>query len=93
MRAKACHYCGKHDTETVMQQNGGRFCSDGCAIAYQSDIEKAATSLAANGFERSPETPNLYTKDGVSLTVEEVMNEGLGSSLARHTAIVAEQRA
>ena len=59
-------------------------CSDRCRNAQTEAIERAISLLAQNGFTRHEDTPNLLSKDGVSLSLEQVMHEGAEKALERH---------
>lgn len=48
-------------------------------------------TLADTGFIQVKEIPNLWVKDGVHVSIDEVMREGLHPTLARHQQAVRER--
>jgi len=53
--------------------------------AVQQFLEKA---LRDTGFNQRKDVPNLWERDGVHISIEEVMREGLDPTLARHREAV-----
>lgn len=45
-------------------------------------------SLEAVGFTQVSDVPNLWVKDAVHISLEQVMREGLDETLARHREVV-----
>ena len=41
-------------------------------------------ALATSGFEEHPEAGNVYVQEGIALTVEQVIHEGIDRVLERY---------
>lgn len=67
---------------------GNLFCSEACG---QKPKEAHAKLLAA-GFEPDPYAPNIYRKDGVAVTVEQVNHVGIDKTILHHSFAVEAQR-
>lgn len=67
--------------------HGNLYCSEQCGEGKvsHSAVRKA---LAHRGFTVDPDTPNVYLKDGVALTLEHINHVGLGQALIQHDAAV-----
>lgn len=77
MKRPVCRVCG----QPVV--NGNLYCSKACGEGRTSHRATAA-ALEARGFVRDPETPNVFLKDGVGMTVEHVAHVGLEQALKQH---------
>jgi hypothetical protein len=67
-------------------------CSSECAgqhRAAQQIFEKALTDA---GFNQVKEIPNLWERDGVRISIEQVMREGMDETLARHRSASRKKR-
>lgn len=62
-------------------------CSKGCNETYASNLTHAVSALEALQFERDPKTPNIFRRDGVATTLEEVLDRGLEAVLSDHKRI------
>lgn len=78
-----CHHCGKAFRH---QPAVGLFCSLRCEKQYAADRAKAGQQLGAKGFTVNKKAPNVFTKDGVSITLEQVKVHGLKETLNLHAA-------
>ncbi len=89
---KLCHGCGKTFTPDPATGGGAQlYCSMACALEAQNRNTQIVAGLKAAGFEQNAEVPNLWAKDGVSVSIEELMHHGLEAVLQRHRRIVAEK--
>lgn len=59
---------------------GNLYCSKACG----QKPKEAHSKLIDAGFEPDPYTPNIYRKDGVAVTVEQVNHVGLAKTLLLH---------
>lgn len=59
-------------------------CSPKCRKDDEKHLERSAASLAARGFKRSTKAPNVFTKDGISITLEQVKVHGLKETIRLH---------
>lgn len=65
-------------------------CGDDCREDRAKAIAEAKLDLIKRGFEEHAEAPNIWTKDYVAITIEQILSEGIDATLASH-AIAAEQ--
>lgn len=80
-----CHHCGK----PVPREHGGDLtCGPDCRSRFLSAREASSTELRALGFTEHAETPDLWGKDGVHISIDQVIREGLEETLARHAEAV-----
>jgi hypothetical protein len=86
MRGFACKSCG-----AIFQHRPGAdlHCGDECRQDYELAIEQAISALRQEGFSRETEAPNLFVKDGVFVSIEQVIHEGFENALAAHARAVA----
>jgi hypothetical protein len=83
-RAKVfCHGCEK---ATISHQGGDVFCSDECRKQHAAAKLMFEAVLKDTGFVQSKDVPNLWARDGVHISIEEVMRSGIKETLARHQA-------
>jgi hypothetical protein len=61
-----------------------RFCDDDCREDHKAALAEAERAILSNGFSRDEATPNLFHKDGVAISIEQVMDEGMDNVLAAH---------
>lgn len=80
-----CHACGAKQRNDI----AGRFCGEECATQHAADHEDIRKQLEAEGFIRNADAPNLWSKDGVSVSEQECYERGLEAVLALHQAVVA----
>jgi hypothetical protein len=82
MRRTVCLVCGG----PVVHDN--LYCSAKCG---EGRLSHSATreALDKRGFKVDNETPNIYLKDGVALTLEHVNHVGLDKAIIQHDAAVA----
>jgi hypothetical protein len=85
-RELACRTCGR---SFLHKPGAGLHCTTKCEENYADAIADAKQCLEAAGFVVSPAAPNLYVKNGVAVTIEQVIHEGLEETLAAHDAAVA----
>lgn len=64
-------------------------CGPECAAQYAAEHQELEARLAREGFTQHKEAPNLWVKDDVHISIEQVMHEGLDSALAGHSATTA----
>lgn len=81
-----CHgpKCGKAFPH---QPGAGLFCSPRCEKAHRAHVERTAGQLVARGFKRNAKAPNVFTKDGISITQEQVKQHGLKEILKLHASV------
>lgn len=80
-----CHHCGK----PVPRAHGGDLtCGKECRQRYAKARERTGQQLQAAGFIEHAELPGLWAKDGVHISIDQVIREGLKETLARHAAVV-----
>ncbi len=72
------------------QYGADLFCSKECEAGHQVKLDEARAQLATAGFEQHAETPNIFTKGGVAITIDQVIHEGIEETLARHAAALDE---
>lgn len=61
-------------------------CSEECAGQHRVAQTLFEQSLSHAGFHQVKEIPNLWERDGVHISIEKVMREGLDQTLAEHRA-------
>lgn len=79
-----CHGCGSGFPH---KPGADLFCSEKCRKRQEKKVQQTAATLAAKGFKRSSKAPNVFTKDGVSITLEQVLTNGLKETIAAHAAV------
>lgn len=83
----ACRHCGKQFARAA---GAGLFCGKDCEDAHCSAMDDHRKSLTDAGFVQHPETPNIWHKDGVALTEEQVKHVGFEKAVRQHGSAVAE---
>lgn len=86
-RRRKCHFCFGMTTEATARQFAGRFCSKACVDGHGSAHESARKHLKESGFEQHPEAPNVWMKNGVALTEQEIVHDGIELCLDRHSRV------
>jgi hypothetical protein len=84
-RLRRCHGCGAHFQN---RKGADLHCSDECAGQHQAAQTMFQESLTKAGFVQVANVPNLWVKDAVHISMEQVMREGLDETLARHREVV-----
>ena len=82
-----CLHCGR---PKVSKLGGDLTCSPDCRKAFEARRVSAEAALRDNGFTQYPEIPNLWAKDGVHLSIDQVIREGIEKALARHSDAATE---
>jgi hypothetical protein len=82
-----CLHCGR---SKVSKLGGDLTCSPDCRKAWAARRTAAEAALRSNGFTQYPEISNLWAKDGVHLSIDQVIREGIETALARHSDATAE---
>lgn len=78
MKKPVCRTCGK----PVLY--GNLYCSYACGQAPKAAHEQ----LQAQGFTQSEAAPNIYTRDGIAVTTEQVNYLGIEAAMRVHRATV-----
>lgn len=82
----ACRSCGAVGS---IQSGADLICGPECAADYATAGTEAVAALTQEGFSRDTTTPNLFWKDGVAVSLEQVVHEGFEKSVAAHQRSVA----
>jgi protein-arginine kinase activator protein McsA len=85
-RELGCQSCGRTFAATA---GAGLRCGPSCNAEYEAAVSQAVETLTAGGFTRSETTPNLFSKDNVNISIEQVIHEGIEAALASHDRAVA----
>lgn len=81
-----CHGCG----EAFPHKSGiGLHHSAKCEKADAKKKAQLAARIVAQGFKQNKKAPNVFTKNGVSITLEQVKIDGLKETLKAHAAVKA----
>ncbi len=79
-----CHHCGRpHDNRL----GGDITCSPECRERFAKAQKAAAEKLTAAGFVQNAEIPNLWAKNGVHISIEQVIREGFEKTVAAHKKV------
>ena len=81
-----CIHCGQQFPRIA---GAGLCCGDDCAKQHEAAREQIRKDLSAGGFTQNAETPNLWTKDGVSITEEHVKHAGMAVAMQQHASHAA----
>lgn len=81
-RMKKCHQCNARILHAQLVD--GLYCSKACRDQHQKDHDALEQSVRAYGFTQHPDAPNVFLKDGVALTAEEIKHHGITKSLQLH---------
>ena len=87
-QALLCHGCGGSFPH---RHGAGLFCSQECEEQHRAAQEIMEEALRAAGFNQSADVCNLWERDGVHISIEKVMREGLHQALAQHQRAVDER--
>lgn len=63
---------------------GNNFCTVACAREHEKKQVFHVQQLEEHGFEQDPQTPNVYRKGGVAVTLERTMKCGVQQSIQQH---------
>ena len=80
--------CHGHGGDFVHRRGADLHCSHECAEQHRAAQLIFEQVLRDTGFSQVKEVPNLWQREGVHLSIEEVMREGIDPTLARHRAAV-----
>jgi hypothetical protein len=69
--------------------HGNIYCSVKCAKQKQEENEANAAALVDAGFVQDTDTPNVYRRDGVSITMEHINADGMEKVLSHHETVTA----
>jgi hypothetical protein len=86
-RDLSCRGCGDIFGRTP---GAGLFCDADCEAEHIEQLKSICGQLVEAGFIQSEEAPNMWSKDNVSITIEEVKHVGLDEAIRRHGAVVQE---
>jgi hypothetical protein len=78
-----CRNCG------AMTETSFLYCKQQCHDEFIEKRRTAKADLLAAGFVQHPEARNTFLHDGVSVSIEQVMRDGLEQTIKAHTEIVA----
>lgn len=67
----------------------GLYCSASCAAQHKTLLAAAEKALAEEGFKAHIDIKNLYGKNGVYISIEDVVSRGIEKVLAEHARIPA----
>jgi|SRR5579884_825969 len=81
-----CHGCG---AIFPIAPGADLHCAHDCRTDYESAVDEAVKALTSEGFSRDTAAPNLFIKDGVAVSLEQVIREGFKRTLEAHNAAVA----
>lgn len=76
MKTPICRACGGK----VLY--GNLYCSKECG--QQHSAERLVPELEAQGFVRDENTPNIFRKNGIAITLEATRHVGLETALRQH---------
>lgn len=80
-----CHACGRLFPH---RRGADLYCSPKCEAQDKAAHGLMQIALHDAGFSQVKEVPNLWLKDGVHISTDEVLREGLAPTLAKHQAVV-----
>lgn len=89
--ARQSLHCHGHAGLFPHRHGAGIHCSPECEAQHRADQLAAEAELQKAGFTQSKEIPNLWELNGVHISIEEVLREGMDKTLALHRAAVAER--
>ncbi len=76
-----CHGCGARFRRYA---GADLHCRPECGEKHAAKIDEIKKTLASSGFEVHPEAENVYMQEGIALTVEQVLHEGIDRVMERH---------
>jgi hypothetical protein len=80
--------CHGHGGKVSHRRGADLYCSKECAEQHRAAQSIFEQVLRDTGFSQMKDVPNLWERDGVHLSIDEVLREGLDSTLARHREAV-----
>ena len=83
--------CHGHGGTVPHRVGADLHCSKECEEQHRAAQQLMEQALRDTGFNQSQEVPNLWERQGVHISIEEVLREGLDSTLARHREAVQER--
>lgn len=83
--------CHGHAGEFQRGRGADLHCSTECAGQHKVAREMFEKALTDAGFNQVKEVPNLWEQNGVHISIEQVMREGMDETLARHRAAVRDR--
>lgn len=78
MKRLGCRLCG------APVLHGNLYCSAKCGKRSTEQWKTAIARLESEGFVADPNTPNIYRKDGIAVTLERIMHVGMDTALLQH---------
>ena len=81
-------FCHGHGGQFAHRRGADLHCSNECAGQHRAAQQLFERALSDAGFHQSQDVPNLWELDGVHISIEQVMREGMDQTLARHRAAV-----
>jgi hypothetical protein len=84
LKLHMCHACGAKQRNDI----AGRFCNDECEKQHASDHADLREQLQNEGFIRNSVSPNLWSKDGVSVSEQQCYERGIDQVLTQHQSVV-----
>lgn len=81
-------HCHGHAGQFRHQHGADLHCSHECREQYRAAQLMFEEALRQAGFSQVKDVPNLWLKDGVHLSIDEVIREGMDQTLAKHRAAV-----
>jgi hypothetical protein len=83
-----CHGCGGLFSH---RHGAGLHCCNQCESQHVAVKEQTEEVLKQAGFHQNADVCNLWELNGVHISIEQVMREGMDETLARHRAAVTER--
>jgi hypothetical protein len=65
-------------------KHGNLFCTVKCGESHAEKQVFHHEQLTENGFEQDPNTPNIYRKNGVAITLERTLHVGVSEAIKQH---------
>lgn len=76
--------CHGHGGKVPHRRGADLHCSKECEAQHRAAQQLFEAALQDTGFSQVKETPNLWLKDGVHVSIEQVMREGFRQTLDQH---------
>jgi hypothetical protein len=80
-----CRNCG---TKFAWSPGADLFCGDDCRADWDKCLKETEDQLVQAGFSRHAETPNLWIKDNVAISIEQAIHEGFEKAILAHQRAV-----
>lgn len=87
-----CHTCGTTAAPQVFRAYG-LFCSKACETADEIKKEQSVIDLLQAGFTKHPSVQNLWVKNGIAVSQEQVHRNGIHEVVKRHSRAAGQHRA